>query len=576
MVPPQLDLSTTITTFTRPPTRHFGSTSLSASSSSSSSSPVSPTLRSYSDQVRVARRPSWTPKLRDPSTVQVVRPNGLVLSHPELSRPPLLLETCSPTTTTSSILFAARKPSHTFEKEEKNDQHSPSFPFPRMMNRKLRPQPLSAFSTDTTIRSSTCGSEEEESVAGEEMESLEGGEEGHENDHQSLDRIGGSFASLSSTRKRRSAATTSSLSEGEEEIETQAKVYLRASNGPAMDGNFAAISPLTLSNPIEPLSPLSPFGNLALFDALSPLPTPRFDADRIEEVGVSALVMERFEDEGGFPWFSVEGESTERNVEEIEGIRAGYKGKSQNNLDTPPSSKPSSPNCLNCRQPSFRSIRAGCYYTPPAGSLFTPYPPRPPRPVQHDSSFDSWNPFPFFPPPPISPPTLSGSSVSPHSQPATTNHLRRSTQTLTSKLAKPLLHRGRSASLPTTSLTSTPQPLTSSRRVKEKRCKSLGRSLSCSKSKLKKSTRLPTSQIQKSAISSPIPLAHPLEPTIPTSVRLGIDISRPSPTSSFSQYRFNSNSFSTSPTSLTTEIDPFSTCSSFYTPQTYESSVVEL
>ncbi|GAA5957226.1 hypothetical protein JCM3765_000397 [Sporobolomyces pararoseus] len=284
MTPPRLDLSATTTTSTRPPYRNSPSTSSGgrsevSSSTSMSSSPVSPILKSYSDRVRIARRPSWTPELRiDSSTVQESRPNGLVISSPpKSSHPPFY----SSSSSSSSIIMIRPSPID----KEKNDHHSPSFPFPRM-NRKLRPQPLSAFSTDTTIRSSTCDSEEsldsnpgsEGSVGGESREGIVESKE-------SLDRIGDSFTSLLSTRRSRMTTTDSfSGEEGEEEAVPQAKVYLRALNGSTAFDNLI-ISPLTLSNPIDPPSPLSPFGNLALFDALSPLPTPRFDAETAEEVG---------------------------------------------------------------------------------------------------------------------------------------------------------------------------------------------------------------------------------------------------------------------------------------------------
>jgi len=419
------------------------------------------------------------------------------------------------------------------------------------MIRKLRPQPLSAFSTDTTIRStsrsSTYDSTDSISSTTEQEDSIQ--HDWQVNQDESLNRIGSSFALLLSNTR----STEETDDDDDENHLHHPRLSLRASSNASTTFEDSVISPLTLDNPIEPPSPLSPFGNLALFDALSPLPTPRFDVEDAEEVGVSALAMEKFESEEGFPWFEYEEDVSQ--VSEGEMGRDGQgrfrcASKGQSNLDTPPPSNPSSPSSSNDSGRPSISTTLHPSTSLPSPPLTNPTPSRPPRPSRDSSSFDSWNPFPSSSPPPIPSPFFLSSFPPPPQR--TKNRLRRSTHTLTSLFAnrsKPLLNRGRSASLPTTSLTSTSTPSSSSS-GKGKRCKSIKRSLSLSRSK--KSTR-PPSQIQKSTISSPVPVHCPLT-TISPPPRKAFDVSRSTPTSPLSQYRFCSTT-SISPESIRT-IDP--------------------
>ncbi|GAA5856993.1 hypothetical protein JCM5353_001872 [Sporobolomyces roseus] len=505
-------------------------------------SPVSPTLQAYSDKVRFARRPSWTPEhlphgqSKRPS-IQA-RPSGLVLASPDDS---------------SSSLHPSKQP--TFHNQSSPmSPRSPSYPFPRVAALS-RPQPFSAFSTDTTIRS-LRRTESEGSVemytpgAGQIVESEErvlceeeGNEDGLQRIFQLFDIQPSSCALLSPS------SPTSNLPPA-----------LTPAASPSID----PISPLTLGTFAEPPSPLSPFGTFALLDILSPLPSPDLQEDP-EEL-VSALVMEKFEEQGGFPWFSIEEGEHGKADGRVDGAglvnRQGGEGEIQWDKeekrivqpDTPPTSPSTDRRPSNLAQVS--SLPFHNLSIVPSKQC-----PRPPRPLRHRSSDDSWSPFPSTssgsasaPPLPGLPPFASTLST-PVSLGYEKTRLRRSTLTIASIFAtrpKPILERGRSHSLPTTPTTAPiPPPFTP--RV---RCCSIRRSLSRKRS-TKSASRRP-SQIRKSLISPPVPLP-PLH--IETSTHRP---ARPPPVSPLAQWRFPSST--TNPTSTSTSTSTSSPPSSHIDP----------
>ncbi|GAA5895184.1 uncharacterized protein JCM6883_002344 [Sporobolomyces salmoneus] len=543
MTPPRLDLA--FSSFQTPATnRSRSSESISPPGKfPTSPTPISPTLRSYSDRVRTVRRPSWTPQLNEnhsssklPPSLLQARPSGIVASVPELSFDP-----GSPSSYIN--LSSISKPIL--------EDYSPSYPFPRMF-RRLRPQPLSAFSTDTTIRSSSrttshedSGTSETSIHVAEEIELDEGGGGGE--DDGSLDRV----CSLFGLAAYKSYSSTSSSDS--DSVDSHPKLVLRASDDSTIP-HGCIISPLVLDSPFDPPSPLSPFGNLALFDALSPLPTPRFDIEkRAEEEEVSALVMEKFENEGGFPWFTPEEDSgmrVERGVDQSGGkTEAMGVAKGEGNLDTPPASNPTSPSASNAQQLPPRSLPKASERRLTCSE----------RAEGSDSTYDSSHSAPSTSRLPS--PTVIQSFPNP---PTTTRRrLRRSTHTIASKFAlrstKPSLNRERSASLPVDLTLAHPSASPPSSSI-AKRCNSMKRRFSLSK------TRKRTSQIRKSSISPPVPL-HPSFDSISPS-RSAFDIPRsPPPIASPSQYRFTSDPSSLSPDS-STSIDPLCSSLSSYSSQT--------
>ncbi|GAA5870719.1 hypothetical protein JCM16303_001565 [Sporobolomyces ruberrimus] len=517
MTPPNLDLSTT--------TRRFPSTESSTASSPTtsrrkvSSSPVSPTLRAYSDRVRTARRPSWTPEIyneRSKPSLQA-RPSGLVHSTSEAPSSTYEFPSPSPSPASNSLLFVQ------LSKPELEDL-SPSYPFPRM-NRRNRPQPLSAFSTDSTLRSRT--SESGDSCWSESM----------------MENESSRSIVIEDTRRTSARLASSSKSSSSSSLcvsmdhEDQPKIYLRGSNG-STSLEEMVISPLTLGTLQEPLSPLSPFGNIALFDALSPLPTPKFDAGCFEEIDVSALTMERFERDEGFPWTSSEDTPRRRSSggrvigEEVSWAReASTWARGQGNLDTPPSSNPSP---SSSRPNPLLLPGESILLSPTASFSRTHKPPRPVRPGSSSVSFSN----------PFSPSTLLTSFPIPPSPSTTTNptnnRLRRSTINLASIFCpkpslKPCLERGRSASLPTT-----PTRPSDNRNP----LRSFKRSISLSRKRTtrekEKRTILTTnvSQVRKSSISPPVPVPPPSLSI--TSGRRAFEVPRSPPT--MAQFRVPSSS----------------------------------
>ena len=426
---------------------------------------------------------------------------------------------------------------------------SPSYPFPRV-TALSRPQPFSAFSTDTTIRSMRR-TESERSVemytpnAEENVEVDVRDPDEEEETKAGLQRIFDLFgiqpASISPPCAARSLTST----------------HLPALT-PSDSPSTGPISPLTLRTfAQEPPSPLSPFGTFALLDILSPLPSPDLKED-VEGL-VSALVMEKFEEEEGFPWFAVEegevkkeGQGREAENSRTEGEDEEQREQEKNRggnaqLDTPPTS-PSTD-----RRPSESTHSSPLPFSNLA-TLPTPQrAPPPPSLSRQRASDDSWSPFPStasgsssLPSLPNSPPFTSSSSI-PKTQRKT--RLRRSTHTIASLFAtrsKPILERGRSASLPATPTTSpAPTPVTH-----RERCCSIRRSLSRKKS-AKSASRRP-SQIRKSLISPPVPLP-PLRLEVSTPHPL-----RPPPVSPLAQWRFPSSSVASTNTSSppSSHIDP--------------------
>jgi len=316
------------------------------------------------------------------------------------------------------------------------------------------------------------------------------------------------------------------------------------------------IPPLTLRTFAGPPSPLSPFGTFALLDILSPLPSPDLKEDP-EEL-VSALVMEKFEEQGGFPWFSIEeGEHRKEDggvgdTALVDRRRDAGEMKSYEEekgivlLDTPPTSPSTDRRPSNLAQVSSLPFR-NLSIVPAQQS------PRPSQPSHQRSSDDSWSPFPS---------TSSGSSpaapllgLPPFASTSSTpvgfryqkTRLRRSTLTIASIFAtrpKPILERGRSHSLPTTPTTAPIPPLFTPR----VRCCSIRRSLSRKRS-TKSASRRP-SQIRKSLISPPVPLP-PLH--IETSTPRP---ARPPPVSPLAQWRFPSSTTTSTSSPPSSHIDP--------------------
>lgn len=427
---------------------------------------------------------------------------------------------------------------------------SPSYPFPRVASLS-RPQPFSAFSTDTTIRSMRRTESERSVVTLEAEEGAESEErvlrEEEENEDDGLQRVFELFG-IRPTPESQSCSTRSS--------DSSHLPALTSLASPSID----PVSPLTLRTFAEPPSPLSPFGTFALLDILSPLPSP--DSKEDPEELVSALVMEKFEEQTGFPWFSIEEGEHRKEEGRVEGAglvdRRGDAGETKSyeeekgivQLDTPPTSPSTDRRPSNLAQVSSLPFH-NLSIVPSKQS------PRPSRPLRQRSSDDSWSPFPSTssgsasaPPLPGLPPFASTSST-PVSLRNEKTRLRRSTLTIASIFAtrpKPILERGRSHSLPTTPTTA-PIPPPFAPRV---RCCSIRRSLSRKKS-TKSASRRP-SQIRKSFISPPVPLP-PLH--IETSTRRP---ARPPPASPLAQWRFPSsttNSTSTSTSSpASSHIDP--------------------
>ncbi|GAA5832225.1 hypothetical protein JCM3766R1_002341 [Sporobolomyces carnicolor] len=368
--------------------------------------------------------------------------------------------------------------------EARSEDRSPSYPFPRMGRRKLRPEPLSAFSTDTTIRS-TCRFSDTDEDDTSETSSSDRDDKCSERVEARTARVNNNLLSSRGGDRLSSRPSEESRADARITGEQPARLHLCASDDSSILQE-CHISPLSLEHTVEPPSPLSPFGHFALFDALFPLPTPRFEgAAEPHDDDVSALVMERFENQGGFPWFPIEGSAST-----TEARPSGVTKEGSANLDTPPSSHPTSPNFGSSAEHASM------------GAL---------PPSRQDE--------------PCSPPIPRTSILAIGDAPSTSrasNHcteggplrrLRRSTATLTSKappiVPKPPLTRGRSASLPVAT-TTVPNvgdctvartSKTSSAGSLKRSCASLKRSWSLSRTK---KTRKRSETRAEASVSPPV------------------------------------------------------------------------
>ncbi|GAA5924517.1 uncharacterized protein JCM15063_005664 [Sporobolomyces koalae] len=276
--------------------------------------------------------------------------------------------------------------------------HSPSYPFPRVPVRiSPRPHPLSAFSTETTIpsiASAQRGSKFESGLTDHEATSAQ--TITHE---EGWDRIGSLFA----TRR-----LTSSFDDDDDEDDAQSLEYSVASD--------VQSSLITLE---EPVTPLSPFGNLALFETLAPLPIPDFESSSITGTNLSALILERFEKDGGFPWFETVPETFGHAPSEHEG---------QDESETTTHNSWKVPSGEISVLPDEATSRSGQWQSPRRPSLDT-----------RCSFSSSRSDIHAFPPPLVTSASVSSTRAS--------NRLRRATHSIADH-TQPTVERRRNASLP--------------------------------------------------------------------------------------------------------------------------------